>query len=50
MSSDFVGPGKPFATEEEEFAEYISFLEWWTQATEAEKAEFTQATERYLNG
>ena len=29
--SKFVGPGKLFATEEEEFDEYIELMEWKTQ-------------------
>jgi hypothetical protein len=32
----FVGPGKLFETEEEEFAEYISYLEWATQVSPQE--------------
>jgi hypothetical protein len=31
MENPFVGPGKLFETEEEEFAEYLSYLEWATQ-------------------
>ena len=30
MKSKFVGPGKTFETEEEEFAEYIEMMEWVT--------------------
>jgi hypothetical protein len=34
--NEFVGPGKVFETEEEEFAEYISMLEWATQVSPQE--------------
>jgi hypothetical protein len=48
VSSKYVGPGKPFATEEEEFAEHIAFLEWWTQTPEKEREEFVRNLEGYL--
>jgi hypothetical protein len=32
----FVGRGKVFATEEEEFAEYIELMSWMTQVSEEE--------------
>jgi hypothetical protein len=32
QQNEFVGPGKVFATEEEEFAEYIEMMEWATQS------------------
>jgi len=44
MSDDpFVGPGKLFETEEEEFAERIELMEWATQATPEEIAQFQAA-------
>jgi len=39
----FVGPGKLFETEEEEFAEYIAMMEWKTQVSPEEVARFTAA-------
>lgn len=41
--SKFVGPGKLFETEEEEFAERIEFMEWATQVTEEELERFYAA-------
>ena len=38
--NEFVGPGKLFETEEEEFAEYISYLEWATQTSPREVQRF----------
>jgi len=44
----FVGPGKPFETQEEEFAEYISYLEWATQVSPEEVQRFRAAVAREL--
>jgi hypothetical protein len=41
--NEFVGPGKVFETEEEEFAEYIELMEWATQASPEEIARFRAA-------
>ena len=41
--NEFVGPGKEFETEEEEFAEYIDLMEWATQVTEEEFIRFYEA-------
>jgi hypothetical protein len=43
MENKFVGLGKLFETEEEEFAEPIEFLEWATQVTEQELERFYEA-------
>jgi hypothetical protein len=50
MSTDnpFVGPGKLFETEEEEFAEYIEMMEWATQVTPEKRAQFRRAIEKEL--
>jgi len=51
QQNEFVGFGKVFATEEEEFAEYIEMMEWATQATrrdELKPAGFTRALKNYL--
>jgi hypothetical protein len=45
----FVGPGKVFETEEEEFAEYIEMMEWATQATEDELKRFCAGLKGYLD-
>ncbi len=44
----FVGPGKLFATDEEELAERIEFLEWSTQKTDEELARFFGAIEDFV--
>jgi len=41
--NEFVGKGKLFETEEEEFAERIELMEWATQATPEELARFLAA-------
>jgi hypothetical protein len=46
--NEFVGPGKVFETEEEEFAEYIDLMEWATQVTEKEFIRFYEALRSYL--
>jgi len=46
--NEFVGPGKAFETEEEEFAEYIEFIEWATQVSPEELARFRLAIEEEL--
>jgi hypothetical protein len=47
--SKFVGPGKLFATEEEEFAEYIELMEWATQVTPEEFDQFYAAVKAVLD-
>jgi hypothetical protein len=49
QQSKFVGPGKVFETEEEEFAEYIEMLEWATQASQDELNRFHAALKDYLD-
>jgi hypothetical protein len=46
--NEFVGPGKLFETEEEEFAEYISYLEWATQVPPEEVQRLRVALVREL--
>lgn len=46
--NEFVGPGKVFATEEEEFAEYIEMMEWATQTPPEEVARFYAAIKKQL--
>jgi hypothetical protein len=41
--NEFVGPGKLFETEEEEFAEYIEMIEWVTQSSPQEVERFRAA-------
>jgi hypothetical protein len=48
QQSEFVGPGKVFETEEEEFAEYIEMMEWATQATRDELDKFRVALKNSL--
>ena len=45
----FVGPGKVFATEEEEFAEYIDLMEWMTQTPDEEVERFYAALKAVLD-
>jgi hypothetical protein len=45
----FVGPGKLFATDEEELAERIEFLEWSTQKTDEELARFFGAIQNFVD-
>jgi hypothetical protein len=47
--NEFVGPGKLFETEEEEFAEYIELLEWKTQASPEEINAFRLALREELD-
>jgi hypothetical protein len=47
--NEFVGTGKVFETEEEEFAEYIEMMEWATQATQDELNRFHAALKKYLD-
>lgn len=49
MENKFVGPGKLFETEEEEFAEYIEMMEWVTQAIQDEVNRFHAALKKFLN-
>jgi hypothetical protein len=44
----FVGPGKLFATEDEEFDEYIAYLEWATQSPPEMVEAFWAAVRREL--
>jgi hypothetical protein len=44
----FVGPGKVFETEEEEFAEYIAMMEWATQVTPEELERFRRAVKKEI--
>jgi hypothetical protein len=44
----FIGPGKLFETEEEEFAEKISYLEWATQVSPEKVQRFRVALAREL--
>jgi hypothetical protein len=45
----FVGPGKVFATEEEQFDEYIELMEWATQVTPEELDRFYEAVKAVLD-
>ena len=47
--SRFVGPGKLFATEEEEFVEYIELMEWETQVDPEEVDQFYTALKAFLD-
>jgi hypothetical protein len=47
--NEFVGPGKVFETEEEEFAEYIEMMEWATQVTPEEVDRFYTALTAFLD-
>ena len=49
MKSKFVGPGKTFETEEEEFAEYIEMMEWMTQTPPEEVERFYAAVKGFLD-
>ena len=44
----FVGPGKLFETEEEEFAEKIAFMEWATQVPPEEVMKLRAAIAKEL--
>jgi hypothetical protein len=48
-NNKFVGPGKVFETEEEEFAEYIEMMEWKTQTSPEEVERFIAAVEGFLD-
>ena len=48
--SKFVGPGKVFETEEEEFSEYIEMMEWATQTPDEEVERFYPAIKPFLRG
>ena len=47
--SKFVGPGKLFETEEEEFAEYIELMEWKTQTPDEEVERFYATVKAVLD-
>jgi hypothetical protein len=47
--SRFVGPGKLFATDEEELAERIEFMEWATQKSDEELAQFFGALKDFVD-
>jgi hypothetical protein len=47
--SRFVGPGKVFETEEQEFAEYIEFMKWATQKSDEEIEKFLAAVKAVLD-
>ncbi len=47
--SKFVGPGKLFETEEEEFDEYIELMEWKTQTPDEEVERFYAAVKAVLD-
>jgi len=46
--NEFVGPGKVFETEEEEFAEYIEMMEWATQVGPEEVERFVAAVKKEI--
>jgi hypothetical protein len=48
QQSEFVGPGKLFETEEEEFAERIELLEWATQVSPEKLAQFKRAIRKEI--
>jgi hypothetical protein len=47
--NEFVGPGKLFEIEEEEFAERIEMMEWATQASPEELARFKVAVKKEIS-
>ena len=49
MESRFVGPGKLFESEEEEFAERIELWEWASQKTDEELQPVVKAVEDVLS-